>query len=89
MRVLINLQRGQWRMAKLRRQAPVSEQSLGTGSATQENACVAGIAVWAALDRLQPRRHPPRDPGCECLRGCVSALDERHYRVLASLARPT
>jgi RNA polymerase sigma-70 factor (ECF subfamily) len=56
-RVLINIQRDQWRRAVVRRR---SAAILGAGETTVdsnlESALIAKRAVWAALDVLHPRR---------------------------------
>src|SRR6266850_1829792 len=56
-RVLVNIRRDQWRKAAVRKR---SAATLRAGSTTHpsnpESAAIAKQAVWAALDRLQPRR---------------------------------
>jgi RNA polymerase sigma-70 factor, ECF subfamily len=56
-RVLINLQRDQWRrMAVRRRAASTLRADATTYPANVESALAAKRAVWTALDRLHPRR---------------------------------
>jgi RNA polymerase sigma-70 factor (ECF subfamily) len=56
-RVLINIQRDQWRRRAVRRRAASTLRADATACpATVESALAAKRAVWSALDRLQPRR---------------------------------
>jgi RNA polymerase sigma-70 factor (ECF subfamily) len=56
-RVLINIQRDQWRKKAVRRRAAATLRADPTSyPATAESALATKRTVWAALDRLQPRR---------------------------------
>ena len=56
-RVLINIQRDLWRKKSVRRRAASMLRADATAyPATVESALVARRTVWAALDRLRPRR---------------------------------
>jgi RNA polymerase sigma-70 factor (ECF subfamily) len=56
-RVLINVRRDQWRKAAVRaRSAPTLRADAITSPSNAESALIATQTVWAALDRLQPRR---------------------------------
>jgi RNA polymerase sigma-70 factor (ECF subfamily) len=56
-RVLINLQRDQWRRRAVRRRAAATLRADPTTYPSNvESALAAKRAVWAALDRLHPRR---------------------------------
>jgi RNA polymerase sigma-70 factor (ECF subfamily) len=55
-RVLINIQRDQWRKAAVRQR---HQQTIGHSSGVdsgQEAALIARATIWRALDRLRPRR---------------------------------
>ena len=56
-RVLINIQRDQWRKRRVRaRAAAIVGRPNDTVTATAESALIAKQAVWSALDALAPRR---------------------------------
>jgi RNA polymerase sigma-70 factor (ECF subfamily) len=56
-RVLINIQRDQWRRRSVRaRAAAVLGQPRDVVTATAESALIAKRAIWSALDALAPRR---------------------------------
>jgi RNA polymerase sigma-70 factor (ECF subfamily) len=56
-RILVNLRRDEWRKTAVRRRSAATLRAdLATSSSTLESALIAKRAVWAALDRLHPRR---------------------------------
>jgi RNA polymerase sigma-70 factor (ECF subfamily) len=56
-RVLLNIQRDQWRRKAVRKRAASTLQADVTSyPANVESGLIAKRAVWAALDRLKPRR---------------------------------
>ena len=56
-RVLVNIQRDQWRKAAVRKRHDESNRpAQPTHQSDQESALIARNTVWRALDRLTPRR---------------------------------
>ncbi len=56
-RVLVNIRRDQWRKTAVRRRSASNLRAeTTTYPSTAESALIAKRAVWAALDRLPPRR---------------------------------
>ena len=55
-RVLINIRRDQWRKTEVRARHARDLAPPAHGAAHQESAFIAHATVWAALDRLTPRR---------------------------------
>lgn len=56
-RVLVNIRRDQWRRARVRtRSAALLRAPVTVGASDPESALIARRAVWAALDKLHPRR---------------------------------
>jgi RNA polymerase sigma-70 factor, ECF subfamily len=56
-RVLVNIQRDQWRKTAVRaRSLAMLREDDASGGSSAENALIAKRAVWAALDLLPPRR---------------------------------
>ena len=55
-RVLINIQRDQWRKASLRKRHDVAHLHEARGGGDPEDALIARATVWSSLDLLPPRR---------------------------------
>jgi RNA polymerase sigma factor (sigma-70 family) len=75
-RVLINIRRDQWRRQAVRQQHAREVRPPTEGGEDQESAFMARSMVWAALDRLSPRRRAVL---------VLHELDGRTVRAIAAL----